>query len=101
VIAAWNIVTPEAQGPPKDFTFVFRQKAPSQVAISRVDPQHGDSRRAYRAMGSPRYPTQAQIRQLRVAAELPRSELQELKNKSVTIQIPANGLVLVELKNER
>jgi xylan 1,4-beta-xylosidase len=101
VIAAWNMVSPGAEGPPKDVTFVFRQKASSQVDIYHVDPHHGDSQRAYQAMGSPPYPTQAQIRQLRSAAQLPPSEVHDLKNGSVTIQIPANGLLLLELRNER
>jgi xylan 1,4-beta-xylosidase len=101
VIAAWNLVPPGAQGPPKDVTFVFRQKAASQVDVSRIDPDHGDSQRAYQAMGSPRSPTQAQIRKLRAAARLAAPEVHDLTNRSVTIQIPANGLVLLELRNER
>jgi xylan 1,4-beta-xylosidase len=101
VIAAWNMVSPGAEGPPKDVTLVFRQKAPAQVDIYHVDPHHGDSQRAYQAMGSPQYPTQEQIRQLRAAAQLPPPEVHDLKNGSVTIQIPANGLVLLELRNER
>ena len=101
VIAAWNMVPPGAQGPPKDVTFVFRQKAASQVDVSRIDPDHGDSQRAYQAMGSPRYPTQAQIRKLRAAAQLAAPEVHDLMNRSVTIQIPANGLVLLEVRNER
>jgi xylan 1,4-beta-xylosidase len=52
-------------------------------------------------MGSPRYPTQAQIRKLRAAARLAAPEVHDLTNRSVTIQIPANGLVLLELRNER
>jgi xylan 1,4-beta-xylosidase len=101
VIAAWNMVSPGAEGPPKDVTVVFRQKAPSQVDIYHVDPHHGDSQRAYQAMGSPPYPTQAHVRQLRAAAQLPAPEVHDLKNGSVTIQIPANGLVLLELRNEQ
>jgi len=101
VIAAWNMVPPGAQGPPKDVTFAFRQKAASQVGVSRIDPDHGDSQRAYQAMGAPRYPTQAQIQKLRAAARLSPPEVYDLKNRSVTIQIPANGLVLLELRNER
>jgi xylan 1,4-beta-xylosidase len=49
-------------------------------------------------MGSPRYPTEAQIRQLRGAAELSAPEVHELRNGSVTIKIPAHGLALLELR---
>jgi len=101
VIAAWNMASPAAPELPKDVNFVFRQKGPSRVEVSRVDSQHGDIHHAYQAMGSPRYPTEAQIQQLRVAAQLPPPEVYDLKNGSVTIQIPAQGLLLLELKNTR
>ena len=98
VIAAWNMASPATPGLPRDVNFVFRQKGFSRVNVSRVDPQHGDIHSAYQAMGSPRYPTQAQIRQLRVAAQLLAPEVYDLKNGSVTIRIPAQGLLLLELK---
>ncbi len=49
----------------QDVTLKFKGNAPSQAVISVVDRQHGDIRSAYEAMGSPRYPTSAQIRDLR------------------------------------
>ncbi len=99
VVAAWNMAPPGAPGAPKDVRFLFRQNGVSKVEVSRVDPTHGDVHSAYQAMGSPRYPTQAQIRQLRAAAQLPAPEVYDLKNGSVTIRIPAHGLVLLELKS--
>jgi xylan 1,4-beta-xylosidase len=101
VIAAWNMASPAAPELPKDVNFVFRQKGPSRVEVYRVDSQHGDIHDTYQAMGSPRYPTRAQIQRLRVAAQLPPPEVYDLKNGSVTIQIPAHGLLLLELKNTR
>ena len=98
VVAAWNMALPGAPGAAKDVRFLFRQNGASKVEVSRVDPAHGDVNSAYLAMGSPRYPTQVQIRQLRAAAQLPTSEVYDLKNGSVTIRIPAHGLVLLELK---
>ena len=99
LVAAWNMAAPGAPGVPKDVQFVFRQNGVSKVEVSRVDPTHGDIGNAYQAMGSPRYPTQAQIRQLRAAAQLPAPEVYDLKNGSVTIRIPAHGLVLLEMKS--
>jgi xylan 1,4-beta-xylosidase len=99
VVASWNMALPGAPGAAKDVRFLFRQNGASKVEVSRVDPAHGDVNSAYLAMGSPRYPTQAQIRQLRAAAQLPTSEVYDLKNGSVTIRIPAHGLVLLELKS--
>jgi len=99
VIAAWNIAPPGMAGSPKDFNFTFPKNVASKVQVSRVDPDHGDVNRAYNAMGSPRYPTQTQIQQLRVAAQMPAPEEYDLKGGSLKLQIPAHGLVLLELKS--
>ena len=99
VVAAWNMAAPADAGSPRNVTFVFRNAKASRVQVSRVDPAHGDVNAAYRSMGSPRYPTEAQIGQLRSAAGLKAPQSIELKNGSVTIEIPAHGLVLLELKN--
>jgi len=98
VVAAWNLASPGTVGSGKDVKLTFRESGSSQVTVSRVDPEHGDVHKAYQAMGSPRYPTEAQIRQLRSAAELSAPEVYQLKNGSVTIKIPAHGLVLLEVK---
>jgi xylan 1,4-beta-xylosidase len=98
VVAAWNLAPPGTVGPDKEVKLTFRKTGASQVKLSRVDPEHGDVHKAYLAMGSPRYPTEAQIRQLRSAAELSAPQVYELKNGSVTIKIPAHGLVLLEVK---
>jgi xylan 1,4-beta-xylosidase len=97
VIAAWNMAAPGAQAPAKDVRFLFPQSGASRVMVSRVDSEHGDVHRAYAAMGSPRYPTEAQIKQLRAAAELPAPEVYDVKEGAVTVRIPAHGLVLLEL----
>ena len=96
VIAAWNLAPPAEPGSPKDVHLVFRQSGLS-AKISGVDPQHGDIHLAYQAMGSPRYPTQDQIRLLRGAAQLSSPEVRDLKDGSITLRIPAHGLVLLEL----
>ncbi len=98
VVAAWNLAPPGAAGSNKEVKLIFRKTDASQVKLSRVDPEHGDVHKAYQAMGSPRYPTEAQIRQLRSAAELSAPEVYQLKDGSVTIKIPAHGLVLLEVK---
>jgi xylan 1,4-beta-xylosidase len=89
---------PGTAGSDKNVKLTFRETGASQVMVSRVDPEHGDVHRAYQAMGSPRYPISAQIQQLRNAAGLSPPEVRELKNGSVTIKIPAHGLVLLEVK---
>jgi xylan 1,4-beta-xylosidase len=98
VVAAWNLAAPGTAGADKNVKLAFRETGVSQVTVSRVDPEHGDVHKAYLAMGSPRYPTEAQIRQLRSAAGLSAPEVYVLKNGSVTIKIPAYGLMLLEVK---
>jgi xylan 1,4-beta-xylosidase len=98
VVAAWNLAPPGAAGSDKEVKLILRKTDASQVKLSRVDPEHGDVHKAYQAMGSPRYPTEAQIRQLRRAAKLSASEVYPIKDGSVTVKIPAHGLVLMELK---
>jgi xylan 1,4-beta-xylosidase len=64
--------------------------------VNRVDADHGDIHKVYQTMGSPRYPTPAQIEMLRAAAQLPASEIQHISGGSLTLTIPAQGLVVIE-----
>lgn len=95
-IAAWNMADPGATGPAKDMQFKFEHARISRVQVTRLDPDHGDVGKAYAAMGSPRYPTKQQIEQLRSAARLSPPEVHEVKNGSLTLRIPSQGLVLIE-----
>jgi len=47
-------------------------------------------------MGSPGYPTQEQIKQLKQAAELPAGESRNLKDGALTLILPSYGLAVVE-----
>ena len=102
VIAAWNMAPPShtAEGR-KEVTFKIEHGSAMQVQVTRLDPAHGDVHKAYEAMGSPRYPTQEQIKKLRVAARLSPPETHDVKDGLVTLEIPVQGLVLLEVKNSR
>jgi xylan 1,4-beta-xylosidase len=103
VIATWNLTTPEqATGAARTVTFHFQHLASgSRAYISRVDHDHGDPRPAYAKMGSPRYPTLAQVSELRKAAALPAPEIQDLRSGQLTISIPPQGLVLIEVSSSQ
>ena len=102
VIAAWNLTSPgDLQAPAKEIELRFQHTQVRSVVLTRVDSDHGDPRKAYEAMGSPPYPTAKQIEQLRTAARLSSPETQAVKNGTVTLRIPAEGLVLVEAKSAR
>jgi xylan 1,4-beta-xylosidase len=49
-------------------------------------------------MGSPRYPTQSQIKQLQQESKLPPPQTQPLPNGSLTLELPVNGLAVIEVK---
>jgi xylan 1,4-beta-xylosidase len=102
VLAVWNYAPPNSkEGPPgssKTVTLEFKGARAKQAMISRVDGDHGDVRPLYEKMGSPRYPTSKQIEDLRHAATLPVPEKRALKNGTLTLTLPAQGLAVIELK---
>jgi xylan 1,4-beta-xylosidase len=98
VMALWNYASPGQSGQARSVTVRFQHTNARNVAVWRVDAEHGDFHRAYEKMGSPAYPTRTQIQQLRQATELPSPEAHVLKNGELTLEIPAPGLVLIELK---
>jgi xylan 1,4-beta-xylosidase len=98
-IALWNLVPLDKQGASKTFNLKFSGVSPSSTAtITRVDQRHANSLAAYRQMGSPRYPTRKQIEDLNRAAELPIPERVRLENGSLRLEVPVNGLALVEIR---
>lgn len=101
VLAAWNLTAPEkTSGAPKAITLHLQHLAPGARAyISQVDHDHGDPRSAYEKMGSPRYPTRAQLSELRKAAELPAPEVRDLHNGELKLSIPPQGLLVVEMSS--
>jgi xylan 1,4-beta-xylosidase len=98
VMALWNYSPPDESGHAEDITVKFENVNPTKATIWRVDREHGDSYRAFKQMGEPSYPTREQIKQLRVAGELAPPETANVKNGALTLNIPAHGLVVVELK---
>ena len=99
VIATWNLVNPGDKGAPKTVRLDFKGISPGAVAsISRVDEQHGDILAVYDKMGNPRYPSQAQIRQLQQESKLPAPDQKRLMNGRLTLDMPVNGLAVIRMK---
>lgn len=100
VLAVWNLVDPDQKGRALSIHFQFRGVKPnSKALVSRLDAQHGNTLAAYAAMGRPRYPTQAQARQLNLAAELPPGQAIFLRSGVLELAVPINGLILLEIPN--
>jgi xylan 1,4-beta-xylosidase len=79
-------------------TLKFKNLHARTAQVARVDGSHGDLRGAYEKMGSPRNPTQAQIRALREAAALPAAESVAIENDRLTLMLPPQGLAVIEIK---
>jgi len=97
-IAAWNLVDPDTKGDALHLEFEF-QGVPrdSRVTVSRADSEHGNTLAAYKSMGSPRYPTEAQIRDVNRVAEQPSAQNLRLSKGSITLPLPVNGVLLLEV----
>jgi xylan 1,4-beta-xylosidase len=97
-LAVWNYAPPDQAGVPRTITLRLKGTSATHALISRVDGDHGDFHSVYAKMGSPRYPTPAQIQGLRQATELPEPEASEIKHGELAITVPAHGLAVIEIK---
>ncbi len=99
VVAAWNYREVGAVGAAArtvELTFLHTQARSAEVQV--VDAEHGNFAGAYAQMGSPPYPSSAQLEQLRRAAALPAPVTRTLDpQQRLTVEIPPDGLVLVTL----
>lgn len=99
VIAAWNLVEPDANGAEKSVTFELKGiSCHAQATIRRVDSAHGDTLDAWKKMGSPKYPTQQQIDALRKASNIGPPEIHPVHDNQLTLTLPPMGLAVVEVR---
>jgi xylan 1,4-beta-xylosidase len=72
-----------------------------QILVSQVNAAAGTAQPAWKAMGSPKYPSQDQIKQLQAAAELGKPTAHPLasgESADFKIELPPNGIALLELE---
>ena len=72
-----------------------------QIHVSQVNEKVGSAIPAWKGMGSPKSPTQDQIKELRMAAELPPPRVQNLGGMDpieFAIELPPNGVALLEFE---
>lgn len=100
VIAIWNYVEPDQKGSVRKFHLVFENMplAGAELSETRVDEDHSNTLAAYRGMGSPRYPTEAQVQKLNAMTTLEPPKIRALKSKDVDLELGPNALVLLEVK---
>ena len=99
IVAVWNIVNPGSTGAPKTVKLDFKGIDPdTRVSIRRLDDDHGNTLGLYQKMGSPRYPTKEQIDDLREQSTLPEPEFEDLSDGVLTLELPVNALVVVQVR---
>ncbi|MEO7028319.1 MAG: glycosyl hydrolase family 39 [Acidobacteriaceae bacterium] len=113
VVALWNYAPPTGTGanytppptrpgPGKTMEVTFAGEAKNAaVTLYRVDSTHGNVMRAFDAMGRPPTPSRVQIRELQKAGAAASPEHVSLANGTLTVTIPAQGLVLLKLEHVR
>jgi xylan 1,4-beta-xylosidase len=70
----------------------------AHATVRRVDDAHSNTLAVYRAMGSPQYPSEAQIAKMNaVTVVVP--EVVALQGNRLDLQVPENGLVVVTIDN--
>ncbi len=98
VIAAWNLVDPGVAGADKTVTFELKGVPDGTYArIRRVDANHGDTLAAWKAMGSPKYPTHQQVEALRRASEIGPPQDLPVRDGRLTLTLPPMGLAVAEI----
>jgi xylan 1,4-beta-xylosidase len=95
VIALWNYAEVGTTAPMRSIALRFTHSAARSASVQSIDRVRGNVNVAYERMGSPRYPTQRELAQLREAAALPAAITRPLQSGELDLQIPSDGLVLV------
>jgi xylan 1,4-beta-xylosidase len=109
VLALWNYAVPvsdtatytpgEPVGSPRHFSIdVAHLAASAHATIWRLDGKHGNAIALFDRMGRPAFPSREQIAQLRKAAQLPAPERVAVHHGKLDLDIPPQGLVVIELR---
>jgi len=99
VLALWNYadVGAAATATARRVVLKVTHAAVASASVQSIDAEHGNVHIAYEKMGSPRYPTQSQLTQLRDAAALPPPLTRRLDAGTLSLEIPPDGLTLVTI----
>lgn len=108
VLALWNYAPPvgdtasytkgEPQGSIKHFDVdVAHLRGTAKATVWRLDETHGNALALFDRMGRPDFPSREQIAQLRAAGRMAAPESMALHDGRLNIDIPPQGLVVVEL----
>ena len=105
-VAAWYLVDPAPNGQPsatagkpkRAMVLRFEGVAKdARVTVQRVDDEHGNVLPIYKAMGSPQYPTEAQVAEMNAKTALPAAEVTTLHGGELRLELEPNALVMVRV----
>jgi xylan 1,4-beta-xylosidase len=97
-IALWNLVDPDVAGKPKTVRLeIGGVPADAPVTIERIDHDHGNVLPVYQSMGSPRYPTPAQVVQMNAATALPQPQTVHLSGGELSLTLEPDALLLLKI----
>ena len=97
-LAVWNLVDPDKSGAPLHVRLGFEHvPANASIALSVVDDDHGNALAAYRAIGSPAYPTKQQVTKINSTAALPPPERVQLNGTRLDLDLQVNALALLQI----
>lgn len=102
-VLVWHYHDDDVAGPPAAIRLSLRGlkgAAPASATLWRVDGDHANAYAAWKAMGAPQSPNQAQYAQLEAASEM-RSEMLSIATgggvATTTLSLPRQGVALVVL----
>ncbi len=95
VVAVWNYAEVGAPASTRTVALHFAHTAARSAGVQLLDAEHGNARAAFERAGSPRYPTQRELTELRAAGALPGATVRPLDGGTLTLEIPRDGLALV------
>ncbi|MEO6925533.1 MAG: glycosyl hydrolase family 39 [Rhodanobacter sp.] len=109
VLALWNYAPPvgktasytagEPVGSAKHFSVEVKHlSADAKATVWRLDETHGNAVALFNKMGRPDFPSREQIAQLRAAGQLAAPEQVDVAKGKFEIDIPPQGLVVIELR---
>ena len=102
-LALWNLAPPDRPAVPRHVALRLDGVRPgSTVRLTVLDTRHGNSQTAYRSLGSPAYPTRAQIDALNRAAKVPPPTPHKVgADRTLALDLAPNALALVEIPANR
>jgi xylan 1,4-beta-xylosidase len=112
-LAIWNYAPPDGtgasytrppanRGPGQAFTLELSGvSSDAPATILRLDETHGNVISTYDSMGRPAFLSRDQIAKLREAGKAAQPEHARLRNGSLTIQVPPQGLAVVIIGNRK